>query len=225
MYLLMDTDMNFEQARLNMIEQQIRTWEVLDQNVLNLIGEVHREDFIPAEYRQLALADVQLPLAHDQVTMTPKVEARILQALNIQKGDNILEIGTGCGYLTALLASSGQHVTSIDIYPEFTRAADIKLAQHGIYNVSLETGDAINGWAGKSPYDVVVVTGSVPLLETCFQEQLKISGRLFVIAGVPPVMEALLITRAGDRQWATETLFETDLPPLIGARKPQVFTL
>lgn len=225
MYLTMNARMNFEQARLNMIEQQIRPWEVLNQNVLDLIAEIHREDFIPEEYRQLALADTQIPLPHGQVTMTPMVEARLLQSLNIQSGGRILEIGTGCAYLTALLAKSGRQVTSVDIYREFTRQASQKLARYNINNVTLETGDAIQGWSKSSPYDVIVVTGSVPVLEPCFQEQLTTGGRLFVITGESPVMEALLITRIGDNEWSREVLFETDLPALIGAPQPQRFTL
>lgn len=221
----MNTQMNFEQARFNMIEQQIRTWEVLDQTVLDLISEIHREDFVPVEYRQLALADIQIPLAHKQVTMTPKVEARLLQVLNIQKTDKILEVGTGCAYLTALLARTGQHVISVDIYPEFTGEAKTKLARHGIHNVTLETGDAIKGWAQHAPYDVIVVTGSLPVLGTCFQEQLITGGRLFVIIGTSPVMEALLITRIGKNEWSTESLFETDIPALTGAALPQEFKL
>lgn len=208
-----------------MIEQQIRTWEVLDQTVLDLISEIHREDFVPVEYRQLALADIQIPLAHKQVTMTPKVEARLLQVLNIQKTDKILEVGTGCAYLTALLARTGQHVISVDIYPEFTGEAKTKLARHGIHNVTLETGDAIKGWAQHAPYDVIVVTGSLPVLGTCFQEQLITGGRLFVIIGTSPVMEALLITRIGKNEWSTESLFETDIPALTGAALPQEFKL
>ena len=221
----MNTQMNFEQARFNMIEQQIRTWEVLDQDVLDLIAEIHREDFVPVEYYQLALADVQIPLAHQQVTMTPKLEARLLQALDIQKTDKILEIGTGCAYLTALLARSSHHVTSVDIYPEFTSEAKIKLTRHGIQNITLETGDAIRGWSNQSPYDVIVVTGSVPVLDSCFQEQLNLQGRLFIITGVAPVMEALLITRVGDNEWLKESLFETDIPALIGAPTISEFKL
>ena len=221
----MNTQMNFEQARMNMIEQQIRTWEVLDQNVLDLIAEIHREDFVPVAYRQLALADVQLPLAHDQVTMTPKVEARLLQALNIQMSDKVLEIGTGCAYLTALLARSSQHVTSVDIYPEFTGVAKVKLASHAIQNVTLETGDAVSGWSSRSPYDVIVVTGSVPVLDACFQKQLSLRGRLFIITGVAPVMEALLLTRVGDNEWLKESLFETSIPALQGARSMPGFKL
>ncbi|MBI4005152.1 MAG: protein-L-isoaspartate O-methyltransferase [Gammaproteobacteria bacterium] len=217
--------MNFDQARLNMIEQQIRPWEVLNQTVLNLIAEIHREDFIPEEYRQLALADTNIPLAHGQITMTPKVEARLVQSLNIKSGDKILEIGTGCAYLTALLAKSGREVTSVDIYGDFTGQADKKLKRYNINNVNLKTGDAINGWEKASPYDVIVVTGSVPVLEPCFQEQLAAGGRLFVITGESPVMEALLLTRIGNKEWSREVLFETDLPALIGAPQPQRFSL
>ncbi len=221
----MNTPINFEQARINMIEQQIRTWEVLDKNVLDLIAEIHREDFVPVEYYQLALADVQLPLAHQQVTMTPMVEARLLQALDIQKTDKLLEIGTGCAFLTALLARSSHQVTSVDIYPEFTGEAKIKLTRQGIQNVTLETGDASRGWSSRSPYDVIVVTGSVPVLDSCFQEQLNLQGRLFIITGVAPVMEALLITRIGDNEWLKESLFETDIPALMGAQTTSEFKL
>jgi Protein-L-isoaspartate carboxylmethyltransferase len=215
--------MNFEQARLNMIEQQIRTWDVLDPNVLDLLARFHREDFVPQEYRMLALADVQLPLPHGQVTMTPKVEARLLQALNIQSADRVLEIGTGSAYLTVLLAASARHVTSVDIFPEFAQQAAGKLSLCHVTNVTLETGDAIRGWSKDSPYDVIVVTGSVPVLEPCFQEQLCESGRLIVITGASPVMEALLITRIGNQEWARESLFETDLPALIGAPQAEKF--
>ena len=216
--------MNFEQARFNMIEQQIRTWEVLDQDVLDLLMEIRREDFIPEEYKQLALADTQIPLAHGQVSMTPKVEARILQSVDIQTKDKVLEIGTGCAYLTALLAKSASKVTSVDIYPDFTEQAITKLKQYNIKNVALETGDAIAGW-GADPYDVIVVTGSVPLLESHYQRQLAPGGRLFIIVGHSPVMEALLITRVGDNEWAKEVLFETDIPALIGAKENKQFML
>lgn len=216
--------MNFEQARFNMIEQQIRPWDVLDQKVLDLIARIHREDFIPEEYRQLALADVNLPLAYGQCTMTPKLEARLLQALDIHKDDEVLEIGTGCAYLTALLSASARHVTSVDIYPEFTELAAEKLVKYNCQNVTLETGDAIRGWSKHGPYDVIVVTGSVPVLESCFQEQLNEAGRLFVIVGTSPVMEAMLLTRINTQEWNREILFETDLPPLVGAQNPEKFS-
>ena len=217
--------MNFEQARNNMIEQQIRTWDVLDQNVLNLMTRVRREDFIPEEYRLLAFADTSLPIGQGQVTMPPKVEARMLQALDINPEDKILEIGTGCAYVTALLAQAGQHVISVDIFPEFTQAASIKLSRHAVKNVTLETGDALKNLPDHGPYDVIAVTGSMPELTDGLQQQLKIMGRLFVIIGNSPVMEAWLITRTGANEWSRESLFETDLPPLIGAHQAPVFKL
>jgi protein-L-isoaspartate(D-aspartate) O-methyltransferase len=215
--------MNFEQARSNMIEQQIKPWDVPNQSVLDLISEIHREDFMPDEYKRLALADTRIPLAHGQVTMTPKVEARLLQALEIKPEDEILEIGTGCAYLTALLAKSGQHVLSIDIHPEFTEQARSKLQQHEINNVTLESGNAVHGWQPSSPYDVIVVTGSVPFLEESIQQQLKVGGRLFVISGQSPVMQARLITRISDNDWHDKVLFETDLPELEGAAQVEPF--
>lgn len=221
----MNTQINLEQARLNMIEQQIRTWEVLDQDVLDLITSIHREDFVPDKFRQLALADVQLPLEHNQVTMTPKMEARLLQAVNIRKNDKVLEIGTGCAYLTALLAKSGNKIVTVDIYQDFIRDAERKLARYNINNVALEVGDAVDGWGKDSFYDAIVVTGSVPELKPCFQEQLTVNGRLFIIVGKSPVMEAQLITRIGENEWSREYLFETDLPPLIGAHATEHFTL
>jgi len=217
--------MDFEKARYNMIEQQIRTWEVLDQDVLDLIATVHREDFIPEAYRRVALADVNIPLGHGEVTMTPKVEARLLQSLLLTPRDKVLEIGTGCGYLTALLARSADTVISVDIYEDFTRQAGPLLAQHGIHNVQLETGDAVEGWQARAPYDAIAVTGSVPVLTESFQSQLALGGRLFVIVGESPVREALLITRIGDQEWSSESLFETDLPPLAGAPRKPHFTL
>ena len=215
--------MNFEQARSNMIEQQIKPWNVPNQVVLDLISNIHREDFVPDEYRRLALADVRIPLAHDQVTMTPKVEARILQALEIKLDDKILEIGTGCAYMTALLAKSGHHVHSIDIHPDFTEQAKLKLQQHDIQNVTLECGNAIHGWQQSSPYDVIVLTGSVPILEDHLQQQLKIGGRMFAITGQSPAMEARLIKRVSENEWYNEILFETDLPELEGATQVETF--
>lgn len=215
--------MNYEQARINMIEQQIRTWEVLDQDVLSLLGELHREDFVPEPYKQLALADINIPLHHGQVTMTPKMEARILQSLAVEDSDKILEIGTGCGYFTGLLARSGGIVHSIDIYEDFTREAAGKLNRSGIDNIRLHTGDALWGWPGEAPYDVIAVTGSVPYWIPEYEEQLTIGGRLFVITGESPIMDACLVTRIGDDEWSREYLFETDIPPLVGATKASSF--
>lgn len=217
--------MNIEQARFNMIEQQIRTWEVLDQPILDLLARVPREDFVPFSYRKLAFADINIPLDYDQVMMQPKLEARLLQTLQIRPQDKVLEVGTGSGYLTALLANLAQHVFSVDIHERFTSTAGQKLAAQGIGNATLETGDAARGWPAHAPYDVIAVTGSVPILTHDFQDSLKIGGRLFIVAGNSPAMEALLITRLGEQQWQRESLFETDIPPLVNAPAPPAFVL
>lgn len=208
--------MNFEQARLNMIEQQIRTWEVLDQRTLDLLGEIHREDFIPEEYKALSLSDTRIPLDHGQVTMSPREEARLIQSLNFSGGEKVLEVGTGCGYLTALLAKCGNTVHSIDIFPSFVDDARSKFAKYGLKNITVSTGDGINGKTDTAPYDIIVLTGSLPVLNNTIQQQLNLGGRLFAIIGTSPVMEATLITREGENEWSTEVLFETDLPHLIG---------
>lgn len=215
--------MDFELARYNMVEQQIRTWEVLDASVLELFETVHREDFVPAEYRRLALADVGIPLPHDQVTMTPKVEARLLQSVAVQRTDRVLEIGTGCGFLTALLGCSAGQVHSVDLFPEFSAAATPRLTRYGIGNVQLYTGDAAGGWSAAGTCDVIVVTGSVPVLPDAYIAQLNAGGRLFVIVGQAPAMEALLITRGANGALTREVLFETDLPPLLGLPVPSAF--
>lgn len=219
----MEHNMNFEQARFNMVEQQIRPWEVLDQRVLDLIASVPREDFVPQQYRKLAFSDTRIPLAHGQVMMSPKVEARMLQALDVNPDDKVLEVGTGSGYVTALLAKLAKHVHSVDIYQDFTEAAAAKLEKHGVQNVSLSTGDAARGWDTAAPYDVIAITGSIPLLTGDFQRQLRNGGRLFVIVGESPVMDARLITRLDGHEWSTESLFETDLPALIGSPTPDPF--
>lgn len=214
---------DFEQARFNMIEQQVRPWEVLDQRVLDTMKRIPREDFVPERYRSLAFADTSIPLGHDQAMMAPKVEGRMLQALAITPQDSILEIGTGSGYVTACLASLGRRVNSIDIMPDFTESAAARLASHDISNVSLQTADAAAGVDPAERYDVIAVTGSLPVLQQQFHQNLEIGGRLFVITGSPPVMEALLITRINETSWKRESLFETSLPPLIHASAAQGF--
>lgn len=206
-----------------MLEQQIKPWNMPNQDILDLLAETHREDFMPDTYKRLALADTHIPLSHGQTTMTPKVEARLLHALKIEPQDEILEVGTGTGYLTALLAKSGSHVLSVDIYPDFTKQAGLKLQQHGIQNVTMETGDAMYGWQKSSPFDVMVFTGSAPFLQECIQQQLQIGGRLFLIIGQSPVMEARLIKRLSENEWSTEVLFETDLPKLEGTYPVEPF--
>ncbi|MGH8626247.1 MAG: protein-L-isoaspartate O-methyltransferase family protein [Gammaproteobacteria bacterium] len=215
--------MNFEQARINMIEQQIRPWEVLDQRVLDQIGEIPREEFVPQRFRKLAFSDTQIPLGHGEVMMSPKLEARMVQALRLQPDDTTLEIGTGSGYVTALLASLSKQVLSIELYPDFTQSAAQKLARLSLSNVDLFTADGIRGWGKGGPYDAIAVTGSVPLLSEHFQHQLKLGGRLFLIVGQAPIMEARLITRLSENEWNSEPLFETDLPPLAGAPVPERF--
>jgi protein-L-isoaspartate(D-aspartate) O-methyltransferase len=219
------SEMNLDQARFNMIEQQIRPWEVLDQRVLDLLSRVPREDFVPEAYRKLAFADINIPLGDNQMMMSPKVEARILQALNVQDDETVLEVGTGSGYVTALLASLAKQVISVDINPDMTRQAGEKLTAHGFTNVTLETGDAARGWDNHAPYNIIVVTGSLPLLPDTFKQALKVGGRLLAIVGDSPAMGVLLITRVGDTEWAQETLFETDLPALINAPQPERFSL
>ncbi len=221
----MTTQIDFEQARLNMIEQQIRTWEVLDQSVLDLINEIHREDFVPDNYKQLALADINIPLANEQLMMTPKMEARLLQAAAIDRGDKVLEIGTGSGYLTALTASKAKAVDTIDIFPDFVKEAEVKLKNYQLDNVKFFTGDALSNWQGEAPYNAVIVTGSMPELDQNFQAQLIVGGRMIVIVGPAPAMEARLVTRVSENAWSTEVLFETDLPALIGADLPASFNL
>jgi protein-L-isoaspartate(D-aspartate) O-methyltransferase len=220
----MMTATTMAQARHNMIEQQIRPWDVLDQRVLELIADLPREDFVPKTYLSLAYADINIPLDHGQVMMAPKVEARMVQALNIQASDTILEIGCGSGYVTALLARSGKHVHSVDIYPDFVESTRNKLAVHGIDNVTLESGDAANGWEGHGPYNVIAVTGSLPILPDVLRRALKLGGRLFVVTGDAPVMTARLITRTAEQEWIDKALFETVLPPLVNAPQPRRFT-
>ena len=212
-----------EQARFNMIEQQVRPWDVLDQRVLDTMNSIPREDFVPERYRSLAFADTSIPLGHEQVMMAPKLEGRLLQALAIQPTDKVLEIGTGSGYLTACLASLGNHVTSIDIMPDFTEAAGATLATRDVSNVSLVTADAAGGTDSDERFDAIAVTGSVPVLQQQFHKNLEIGGRLFIIAGSLPVMEAWLITRIDENNWKRESLLETSIPPLLHAAEPQNF--
>lgn len=218
----MISQMNIEQARFNMIEQQIRPWEVLDQRVLDVMTRIPREDFVPSRYRNLAFADVAIPLGHGQVMMRPNLEGRLLQALNPQPADTVLEVGTGSGYLTACLASLGGRVVSVDIVPEFIQAAQTQLQAHGVHNVTVHCGDAAPGW-GDYRYDVIAITGSLPMLPQRWREQLAIGGRLFVIVGQEPIMAALLMTRSGEQEWTEESLFETQLPPLLNVETPARF--
>lgn len=215
-------EVNIETARRNMVDSQVRTWEVLDERVLELLRRAPREAFVPAAFRNLAFADMQIPLGAGQVMMTPKLEGRLLQALDIEPDDRILEIGTGSGWLTWLLASLGREVVSVEIVPELHHQAAAKLAAHGMGNATLELGDGARGWDRYAPYDAIVVTGSLPLLPESFQKSLAARGRLFAIIGRSPAMEARLIRRL-DGGLESTTLFETDLPPLLNAPAPDGF--
>ena len=217
------TTLNLAQARHNMIEQQIRPWDVLDQRVLELIAALPREDFVPPGYLSLAYADINIPLEHGQTMMAPKVEARMVQALELKPRDTVLEIGTGSGYVPALLAKSSKHVYSVDIYADFVERAAQELTGHGITNVTLENGDAASGWGAHQPYDAIAVTGSLPILPEQLRRQLKVGGRLFVVTGDEPVMSAQLITRVSEDGWSQRTLFETVLPTLVNAPQPPRF--
>lgn len=216
------TAFNFEQARFNMIEQQIRPWDVLDQRALDTLTQMPREDFVPERYRNLALGDVAIPLGHGEVMLKPNVEGRILQALALQPTDHVLEVGTGSGYLTACLARLTASVVSVDIVPDFTEDARRKLKAHGLSNVVLHTGDASRGW-GEHRYQAIAVTGSVATVDEVWRQSLSLGGRLFIVVGQPPIMEALLITRVGEREWTRESLFDTELPPLRGAAPVKTF--
>jgi len=215
--------MNFELARNNMIEQQIRTWEVLDERVLESLRKVPREGFVPAEHRNLAFADMAIPIGRGQSMLPPKLEARLVQELDIRPQDKILEVGTGSGYVTALLATLGGHVYSVDIVPEFKMAAAEKLAAHGIENVTLDIGDAARGWNRHGPYDVILISGSLPVLPEDFQRSLAIDGRMIAVVGQPPAMDARLVRRLGPEAFEQHSLFETHLPPLINAPQPPKF--
>ncbi|MFN2349933.1 MAG: protein-L-isoaspartate O-methyltransferase [Thioalkalivibrio sp.] len=209
--------MNYEQARFNMVEQQIRPWDVLDQNVLDVIEQTPRELFVVEEHLGLAYADIEIPLGHGEAMMSPKVEARMLQALNVQPTDVCLEVGTGSGYVTCCLAKLGAQVDSVDLHDDFKYAAMKRLEALGITNTALRQGDAATGWTvQRERYDAIAVTGSLPEYRDCFERQLNVGGRLFVVVGEAPVMEAMIITRLGENEFSREILFETCLKPLVG---------
>ncbi len=215
--------MDIEQARYNMVEQQIRPWDVLDQDVLDLLFKVRREDFVPQAHRALAFVDMEIPLGHGQAMWTPKLEARVIQELAIRPTDRVLEIGTGSGYLTALLATQAAEVVSVDIVPEFTAAAAQTLRAHGLENITLHTADAARDWADEAGFDVIVLTGSTPLLPDALRRRLRVGGRLFAVVGEPPVMQAQLITCTAPGATRSVTLFETCVAPLVNAAQPAAF--
>lgn len=215
--------MDYENARHLMVEQQIRPWDVLDQAVLNLLYKVKREDFVPPVYRSLAFVDTAIPLGHGESMWEPKVEARVLQALAIKPSERVLEVGTGSGYLTALLANLAMQVVSIDIVPEFCDEAEKKIKAHGLENVVVKTGDAARDWAEDGQFDVIILTGSTPVLPDAYLARLKPGGRLFAIVGEAPAMQARLVTKMGQDATRTDVLFETSVKSLLHALEPERF--
>ena len=220
--------MNLEQARSNMVEQQIRPWEVLDQDVLDLLYAVPREEFVPRAWRNLAFSDMEIPLkeqARDGEKMwAPKIEARVLQALAPRRTERVLEVGTGSGYLTALLAHRAAQVYSVEIEPALAAFGKANIARHGVDNVTLETGDGARGYGRWAPSDIVVLTGSVPVLPPAVLESLAPGGRVFAVVGDAPVMTAKIVTRTAPGAFRTAELFETLLAPLVNCVQPSRFS-
>jgi len=215
--------MNLEQARTNMVEQQIRTWEVLDQDVLDLLYVVPREQFVPEKHRALAFSDMEIPIGEGERMWQPKLEARVLQELSIRRTDRVLEVGTGSGYFAALVSHRAAHVFSVELEPALAQFGRANLARHGADNITLETGDAARGWPAHAPYDVVVLTGSTPILPRGVVEQLAPGGRLFAVVGEPPVMTARLVVATAPGAWHSTDLFETVIAPLVNAERPPRF--
>ena len=216
--------LNIELARHNMVEQQVRPWEVLDSRVLEALTSVRREDFVPTAYRNLAFADLSLPLAHGEFMMKPVVEGRVLQSVLPARTENVLEIGTGAGFLTACLARLAANVHSIEQHVDLAEAARARLQAARVANATVEVAEAVNGFAPKETYDVIVVTGAVFALPPRWREWVRPSGRLFAIVGESPVQRAVLYTRS-ESGWREDGLFETDLPYLTNAAPPRRFVL
>lgn len=213
---------NLEVARTQMINQQVRAWDVLDPAVLAVLAQVPREQFAPPRFRSLAFADTAIPLPGGQVMLTPQVEGRLLQALALRGTDRVLEVGTGSGFLTACLARLSHQVTSLEILPELADAARRNLQNVSSWNAKVRTGDVF-GYRPEALYDVIAVCGSLPQPDERFQHWLADGGRLFLVTGEDPLMEARLVTRQGPDQWSTTTLFETSLPALLNASLPSKF--
>lgn len=215
--------MDMHAARSQMVHQQIRTWEVLDLEILSVFETLPRDKFVPAAYSNAAYSDMQIPLPHGEVMLTPKVEGRLLQALAPRTGERTLEIGTGSGYFAACLAKLSREVLTVDIHPDFIEAAGKTLKSLGLKNVQLETRDGSKLEWLEGSYDLIAVTGSLPVYDPAYEQRLTVGGRLCVVVGRSPVMEAMLVTRTAEDAWTRDSLFETDLPPLKNALTPRVF--
>ncbi|MDP1635317.1 MAG: protein-L-isoaspartate O-methyltransferase [Gallionellaceae bacterium] len=206
--------MNLEQARYNMVEQQIRTWEVLDQEVLDLMMTVKREQFVPPACIKLAFADTSIPLGHGAAMLPPAIEAKMLQALQLRKSDKVLEIGTGSGYMAALLGARSDHVVTVEIEPELAAQARKNLQRQDADNVTVIDGDGARGWPSQAPYDAIVLSGSVAEISDALLQQLKVGGRLIAVVGEAPLMQARLVTCVDEGRFQSVTLFETSVPRL-----------
>ena len=215
--------MDIEQARFNMVEQQIRTWEVLDAAVLDLLFQVKREAFVPPEHAELAFADLEVPLGHGEAMLQPKIEARIIQDLAIQPHETVYEVGTGSGYLTALLAHRARHVTSAEIHPDLLQRAQGNLDRTGLTNVTLLAGDSARAPLAESAFDVIVLGGSTPILPQAFLDRLSPGGRLFAVVGDRPVMKAVVVRQPVAGSFQHTEVFETVLKPLVNAAQPPRF--
>lgn len=218
----MDVTMNIENARRQMIDQQVRAWEVLDDAVLEVLRVVPREHFVPDAYRAAAFADMEIPLGHGQHMLPPKVDGRMLQALAPARGDEVLEVGTGSGFLAACLAQLAGRVRSLETHPDLAATAARTLDALGVPNVTVECADA-TVFAEEDRYDAIALTASLPVYDARFERALKPGGRLFVVVGTAPIMEARLVTRAGADQWVSRSLFETCIDPMINAARPPRF--
>ncbi len=219
-----ETMMDFAKARFNMVEQQVRPWDVLDDRVLNVIGNIPREKFTPVEFQNLAYSDSRIPLADGNVMLNPNIIGRILQHTDIQEDEIALEIGTGSGYLTACMASLAHHVDSVEIDGDMADAARERLEAMGFDNIVISEGDGSKGWKQKRFYDVIIITGSLQAIPESYKQLLSVGGRLFVITGDAPVMSAQLVTRVDEKNWTVEEMFETCVDRLNGTQNPSVFT-
>lgn len=215
--------MNFEQARFNMVEQQIRTWNVLDTAILQALSQLPRERFVPAAYQSLAYTDTEIPLGHGQIMLPPRVDARLAHDLGLSGSETVLEIGTGLGYLSALLAQRSQRVISLEMVPELAAQARANLAAAGIGNVEVRIGNGATDAPAEGPFDAIVLGGSVSEIPQALLTQLKGGGKLLAIVGEEPVMQATLVTRASPQQWASRVLWDTVAPPLLGFAQPSRF--
>lgn len=215
--------MNFEKARFNMVEQQIRPWEVLDFDVLDLLMSVRREEFVPEAYKSLALSEAEIPLGHGASMLIPVIEGKILQAIQVKRSDKVLEVGAGSGYFAALLAARADWVRTVEIDPALVTMAHENLKRYGVENVIVEEGDAICGWPSNAPYDLIVVSGGVPFIPETLLQQIKVGGRLFAFVGEPQLMTATLVTQVSEGNFRTESLFENAVPMMRNAPQKSQF--